>query len=138
MSNENKKIIQENLDRKATDRKRRMNDAAHDAAERQLHTECNRRTEGRWEEKRREEAEAEAQAQRREEYLIKEARKDEMWHSYLMRTFRNIIGGAVFGFLYAIGGTAFWLTMAGISLSLFWILTDSVAAFNRYRKECAR
>lgn len=138
MSNENRKIVQEGLDRKATERKRRMNDAAHDAAERQLHTECNRRTQEYWEKESREEAAAAAQAKRREEYLVKEALKDEVWHSYLMRTFRNFITAAVFGFLYAIGGTAFWLTMGGIGISILWILTDSVAAFNRYRKECAR
>ena len=121
MCNENKKIVQEGLERRATTRRKRMNDAAHDAAERKLRIEINRCTrENRAAIEAEQERAAAARAHLQQEaaykraQIQKEAHDSAMWNDLAVRVYCGLIAAAGICFCFTHEAMAGWVAIPGI------------------------
>lgn len=131
----NRQIVQEGLDRKKTARRQRMNDAAHDAAERQLRATINQHAQERREEteaaQEKERCEAEAQRQRFERMEARKAHEEEE-HAQLSVCVQRIFGSLLFASLVTIGFTHEAI-IGEVAIPVVAICTlYSIAAFVKY------
>lgn len=137
----NRQTVQESLNRKSAERKQRMKDADHDAAERQLRTVINQLTQERRDEteaaqaKERHEAELQRQrAERREARKAHEAEEIGRLNDCVLRVF----GSLTFAALAALGFTH-GAVVGGVAITCVGLATVySITTFVKYVSRCLK
>lgn len=131
----NREIVQEGLDRRATARRQRMTEAAHEATERHMREMVNTKTQERREATEAAQRQAEAEmaeqqrkAERREAHKAQEAAWIAAWNAYMCRIFGSVIVAALICFCYLHDGMAYWTAFPCIAGALVY----SIATFVKY------
>lgn len=129
----NRQIVQEGLDRKSTERKQRMKDADHDAAERRLREVINQQAQ----ERRAEIEAAQVKERRRKARKAQEAREI----NYLCDCVLHVFGSLIFAALVALGfnhgAVTGWVALPVVGLATIYSVTTLVKYISRCLKRAA-
>lgn len=133
----NRQIVQEGLERKKTERKQRMTDAAHDAQERQLRTTINQHAQERGVE--RDAAQANAQLQeaiQREKATAKAQEEKDVKRTLRLtaRIFGSLLYASLMTFAYIHEAVSVGVALATIGLATIYC----IATFIHYAARCNR
>ena len=135
MSNTNRAIVQEGLDQRAATRKRKMNDAAHEAAERNLRIVINSNTQERRDATEAAQRQAEAdraeqqrRADRKEAHRAQEAAEISAWNTYMLRVFGSLIVATLICFCFIQDGVKAWVAIPCIAVAIVF----SIGSFVKY------
>lgn len=129
----NRQIVQESLDRKSTERKQRMKDADHDAAERQLRVVINQRAL----ERQAEIEAAQAQERRRKAQKAQEAREVNYLYDCVLQVFGSLIFAALAALGFAHGAVNGWVAFPVVGLATIYSATTLVKYISRCLKRAA-
>ena len=129
----NRQIVQEGLDNKKTARRQRMNDAAHDAAERRLREVINRQAQ----ERRAEIEAAQAQERRRKARKAQEAREVNYLYDCVLHVFGSMIFAALAALGFTHGAVNGWVAFPVVGLATVYSATTLVKYISRCLKRAA-